>query len=195
MTAVGTARRGRPRDEAIDAAILDATMAEMIEVGFFAMSMESVAARAGVAKTTVYRRWSDVTELGLDALRRLKGPVEEPPAGTAREQIMWLAERTRRMWADPTYAAAMRRLIAEGTAHPQLYRQSRQQLLGPHLKQMNAAITRAQDDGSIRADLDVNLLRRMLVGPVLSAPLTLQKIPSAEELRFIVTTVLRGLAP
>ena len=114
MTTVSAVRRGRPRDEAIDAAILDATVQEIIDVGFFAVSMERVATRAGVAKTTVYRRWPDAVELGVEALRRLKGPVGEPPDAGARDQIVWLAERMRRVWANPTFAAAMRRVVAEG---------------------------------------------------------------------------------
>jgi AcrR family transcriptional regulator len=188
-------RRGRPRSEAIDAAILDATVDEIVDVGFFAISMESVAARAGVAKTTVYRRWPDAGELGLEALRRLKGPAGEPPNADPREQIRWIAERARRVWNNPTFAAAMRRAIAEGAAHPQLYRASRERLVGPHVAMMNAAIERAQDDGVIRADVDPTLVRRMIVGPLLSAALTLQKGVTAAELECTIDVVLRGLAP
>jgi AcrR family transcriptional regulator len=189
------ARRGRPRDEAIDEAILDATVHEMIDVGFFAISMESVAARAGVAKTTVYRRWPDAGELALEALRRLKGPAGEPPEGDPREQIHWLAEQARRTWNNPTFAAAMRRVIAEGTAHPELYRESRQRLVGPHVRLMNAAIERAQHEGLIRTDADPNWVRRMIVGPTLSAAFTMQRGVTAAELERTIDVVLRGLAP
>ena len=48
---------GRPRSESIDTAIMAATIDELIERGFLAASMESIAQRAGVAKTTLYRRW------------------------------------------------------------------------------------------------------------------------------------------
>ena len=124
MTAAATtSRRGRPRDEAIDAAILDATVQEMIEVGFFAMSIERVAARAGVAKTTVYRRYPDAAELGLQALAHLKGPAADPPEGSVREQLLALLEQMRSVWRNPTFAAAMRRVTAEGTTSPELYPQ------------------------------------------------------------------------
>ncbi|WP_375489638.1 TetR/AcrR family transcriptional regulator [uncultured Jatrophihabitans sp.] len=195
MTAVGTARRGRPRDETIDAAILDATVQEMIEVGFFAISMERVAARAGVAKTTVYRRWPDAVELGVEALRRLKGTVGDVPETDARGQIIWLAERMRRVWGNPTFAAAMRRVIAEGTAHPALFRDAQDRLVGPHLVSLNAAIDRAKDDGLIRTDADTTWVRRLIVGPTLSAALTLRKVPTADELVRTIDVVLRGLAP
>ena len=59
------ARRGRPRDPAVDAAILDAAIEEIVERGMGGLSMESVALRAGVAKTTVYRRWAGTGDLAL----------------------------------------------------------------------------------------------------------------------------------
>jgi AcrR family transcriptional regulator len=194
-TATTGARRGRPRSEAIDAAILDATVDEIIDVGFFAISMESVAVRAGVAKTTVYRRFPDATELGVEALRRLKGPAEEPPRGDAREQLVVLAQRLRRTWSNQRFAAAMRRAVAEGTRQPDLFRDCRDRLVGPHLLLMNAAIERAKDEGLIRSDVDTALVRRLIIGPVLAAAFTLQRLPTAEDVERGVDVVLGGLAP
>jgi len=68
-------RPGRPRREDVDAAILDATIDELEEHGYAAVNIEAVAARAGVAKRTVYRRWPSKDDLMFDAISKLKGPI------------------------------------------------------------------------------------------------------------------------
>jgi AcrR family transcriptional regulator len=64
------ARRGRPRDEIREQAILDAAIALIAEIGYDAMSMENVASRAGVSKATIYRRWPGKARLVADAISR-----------------------------------------------------------------------------------------------------------------------------
>jgi AcrR family transcriptional regulator len=71
--------RGRPRDEEADAAILDAALALLAEQGYGGLRMESVAAKAGVAKATVYRRWPDKLSLAIAAISRIP---ELPPVDT-----------------------------------------------------------------------------------------------------------------
>jgi AcrR family transcriptional regulator len=63
--------RGRPRDEQADGAILDAALVVLSEQGYGGLRMEGVAAKAGVAKATVYRRWSDKLSLAIAAIERL----------------------------------------------------------------------------------------------------------------------------
>ena len=63
--------RGRPRDEEADTAILDATLALLAEEGYVGLRIEAVAVRAGVAKTTIYRRWPDKLSLAIAALELL----------------------------------------------------------------------------------------------------------------------------
>ena len=65
---------GRPRDPEADRAILEATIELLAEDGFGGLSIEAVAARAGVGKTTVYRRWPSKIPLVVDALTHLKNP-------------------------------------------------------------------------------------------------------------------------
>jgi AcrR family transcriptional regulator len=59
---------GRPRDASVDAAIVQAVLEVLNEVGLAAMSMDAVAARAGVGKATIYRRWSSKEEMVIDAI-------------------------------------------------------------------------------------------------------------------------------
>ncbi len=192
---IPTIRRGRPRDESINAAILNATIDELIERGYSGLSMEAVAARAGVAKTTVYRRWTNPLDLALEAMRTFEVVEDDPPPGSARAQLLWLLEGMRRKWNDPRYAAMMRRAAADGTAQPEVYRHSRDRLIRPHIRRMNTVLHKAVDEGLIRADVDVSWVRQMLVSPIMAAALTHKERIGAAQVEAVLDTVLRGSAP
>src|SRR5271163_2599111 len=77
-SARGTTRRpGRPRSEQAEHAIIEATLDLFAEQGFEGVCVESVAARAGVGKATIYRRWPNKEEMLLAALGSMKSPIPE----------------------------------------------------------------------------------------------------------------------
>jgi AcrR family transcriptional regulator len=197
MTDLATRRPGRPRDEAIDAAILDATVDELIERGYAGLSVESIAARAGVAKTTVYRRWPNSDDLVFEAMRAFdpKADAKEPVLEPGREELVFLLDRMRRTWNDPRYAALMRRATAEGISCPEVYAHFRDRLLKARLARMQLALERAVAAGVIRADVDLNLVRQLLAAPILAGVLTHRDRLTRAQLEFGVDTILRGLAP
>jgi AcrR family transcriptional regulator len=194
---VATRRRGRPRDASIDAAILDATIDELIERGYLGLSMESIAARARIAKTTLYRRWPSSDDLVLESMRAFEPPAdtEEPELAPGREELLFLLERMRKTWSDARYAALMRRLAADGSSHPDVYRHFRDQLLKPRLERMNRALRRAILAGVVRDGVDLASVRQMLSAPILAAALTHKDKLTRAQLAFTVDTVLAGLAP
>lgn len=195
MTSAHRRAPGRPRNEAADAALLAAAVDELIERGFIAASMESVAARAGVAKTTLYRRWPNMHELALAAMQTFEQPTDEPPAGSVRDQLLWLLDGMRRKWGDPRYAAMMRRVAADGTSQPDLYRRTRDRLVGRHVRALNAVIRRGIAEGVIREDVEVEWVRQLLVSPIMARMFTLNDRLSRQQLELTVDTVLAGLAP
>src|SRR4051812_38737959 len=80
---------GRPRSERADKAIVDATLALLVEEGGVSgVSIEAVAARAGVGKTTIYRRWPNKEALIIDALAALREPIVEPRGQSVREDLI-----------------------------------------------------------------------------------------------------------
>jgi len=109
MTTPATERRpGRPRSAATDEAILDAAVDLLSEQGFLALTIEAVAARAGVAKTTLYRRWSNKDDLLLDAVSCLKGPPFDPPGGSVRDDTLYMLTRMRDGWFKGRFGRLMR---------------------------------------------------------------------------------------
>jgi AcrR family transcriptional regulator len=82
---------GRPRDVNRDVAILDAALLLLTEVGYDQLSMESIAGRAGVAKTTIYRRYSDKAALVAAAVEyRSSSTPPEPGPGGLRDNLLTL---------------------------------------------------------------------------------------------------------
>jgi len=189
------ARRGRPRDESVDAAIVDATVEELILRGFPGLSMEAVALRAGVAKTTLYRRWSNTTDLALDAMRTFEEDVRHPPEGSVRDQLVWLLDVMRRKWNNPRYGALMRRVTGDGVGNVEAYRRARDKLVTPYLEVFDGVLRRGVDEGLIRPDLEVDWVRRMITSPVMAATLTFKARVTREQVETTVDTVLRGVAP
>jgi AcrR family transcriptional regulator len=192
--AMPTRRAGRPRDAGIDDAILDAAVEEMIDNGFLGLSMEAVAARAGVAKTTLYRRWSNTHDLGVQSLSRFESDVRPPPEGSVRDQLVCLVDAMRRKWAEPRYAALMRRVAADGNAQPELYRRTRDTLVRPYTEIMDAVLMRGVDEGIIRAGVDLKWVRQLLTSPIMAAALALRDRVTRAQVELTVDTVLAGLA-
>ena len=195
MTAAVTRGPGRPRSESIDAAILQATTDELIERGFLAASMESIAARAGVAKTTLYRRWPNTTELAVAAMRSFETDTLDVPPGSVRDNLIWLITQMGRKWSDPRWAALMRRVAADGSAQPEMYRSARDRIIGPHVERTNAVLRRGIAEGLIRPDVDVDWLRQLIVSPIMAAALTLREQIPVAHIELTVDTVLKGVAP
>jgi AcrR family transcriptional regulator len=195
-TSPASARKaGRPRRGEIDSAILQATVDELIERGFLAASMESIAQRAGIAKTTLYRRWPNTSELTLEAMRAFEPDNGQDPHGSVRDQIVWLVDVMRLKWGDPRYAAMMRRVAADGSVQPQMYRQARDRLIGPHVQRLNTVLMQGVDEGLIRGDIDIDWIRQLLIAPVMAAAMTLRGMLSRAQVEASVDTVLRGLDP
>jgi AcrR family transcriptional regulator len=195
MSAVTARGPGRPRSEVIDAAIREATIGELLERGFLGLSMEAVAARAGVAKTTLYRRWSGTQDLAIDAMRSFEVSPEPPPDGPARAALLFLLERMRRTWSDPRYGALMRRVAADGTQQPDVYRHCRDRLISPRVLVMHEVLERAVDQGLIRPDADLGWVRQAITAPIMAGVLTHKERVTRAQVEFTLDAVLRGLAP
>ena len=109
-----------PRIERSRRVILEAALAELGEVGYGALTIESVAARAGVGKSTIYRHWSGKLALVEDAFRTLKAQALIPESGTIRERVTAFLEQVAKFVEESTYSACMPALIEAAERDPQV---------------------------------------------------------------------------
>ncbi|NES30403.1 TetR family transcriptional regulator [Micromonospora terminaliae] len=196
MTSTADAPRspGRPRSVRADEAIIEATLDLLAEGSTIeALSIEAIAARAGVGKATIYRRWSGKDALLMDALRRLKGVPPQPAGRSVRDDLVLLVGAVGHN-VDPRAARIMPCLVPEVNRSPdhfQLY----QNIIEPRRKLMREVLRRGVDSGELRADLDIELAMTLLSGPMLIQRV-LRWHPELDERILperVVDSVLEGL--
>ena len=149
-------------------AILEATRALLAEVGVRGLTIEGVAARSGVAKTTIYRRWRDRDELALAAVwNDLVGGLQAPgDVGDTRKELLAFVEPLITILRSPLMGGVIRGLTSEIAENRELARAYRDQFIEPRLEELRQVISRAAERGDLRPNTDVRLAHEMLVGPV-----------------------------
>jgi len=133
---------------------IDATVDLLAEQGFVALSVEAIAARAGVAKTTIYRRWPNKDMLVMDAVGCMHAPLAEPPGESVREDLLFLMNRKRDGWFKGRFGRLMGRLAADGIERPDLCRECKARFVAPRRALMHRIMERGIAEGSIRPDAD-----------------------------------------
>lgn len=144
-------RRGQPRrrGEELYAAIFEATLAELAEVGYSRLAMERIAARAGASKASLYRRWPSRAELVIAALRHHYGePESAPDTGNLRDDVLALLRRgaTR---LNGIFGLAVRGLMAETLTDPDRNASLRANMFTTRNRLMREILERAAARGDI----------------------------------------------
>lgn len=154
--------RGRPRDTEIEAKMLDAAMTEMRARGYDGLSVDRVAERAGVAKTTIYRRWPSKAELVMAMITELTSAVPFDPTGDPRRDLgEFVAGIAAALDAIPTTLVAD--LVAAAAREPRVGGGVRALWAHRHAA-VSEAITQAQADGLMPAHADPRIIVDQLVG-------------------------------
>jgi AcrR family transcriptional regulator len=157
-------RRGRPRSADADQAILEATLAVAGELGFRGMSMDLVAERAGVSKTTIYRRWSSKEALVLEALRKAINPLDDVDLGSVRADLeTYLGNLGERM-STGQMSDVLPHLIDVSVHDPQL-RCSLDDYVSHRRRPLVAILERGQTRGELRDGIDISIVVDALIGP------------------------------
>jgi AcrR family transcriptional regulator len=194
---LGAARApGRPRDPQVDRAILAATLELLAEDGFDLLSIEAVAARAGVGKTTVYRRWPSKIRLVVDALTAMKAPTQALVADDmpTREALV----RAMSGFTKPHEGSAARvlaGLVDAMSRNDELAAAVRSTLVAERERGLVALIERGKARGEIRPDVDARVMVDLLGGPVVLRRLITGGPVNQRLARAIVDLVLDGAAP
>jgi AcrR family transcriptional regulator len=161
-----TRRRGRPRDAGADDRILATAFGQLVRYGYGGLSMESVAAEAGVAKTTIYRRYPAKRDLVIAALTQ-EVPFEPPPPDLptrdALERFIHLAVEVL------IHSGAVRilaSLVVEDQREPGILEVFRSRILAPRRSMVVAMLERGIERGDVRPDIDPLLVAEMVAGAV-----------------------------
>lgn len=186
---------GRPRSEEAHRAILDAAIDLFIEQGFEALSIEGVAARAGVGKTTIYRRWESKEDLLIAAMNEVIFDVEVTDTGSLREDLVGVAVNIQKIFSSSKGGPMFARMVPYMVADTPLGRAHHERIIGPRFARLDGIVTRGIGRGELRPDVNPEMVRALMVGPVLMWMLTHQLTQKGIKKRAeeLVDTVLQGL--
>lgn len=185
--------RGRPRDPQTDRRIIEAAADLLRQHGFERMTVDDVAARAGVGKATVYRRWPSKDDLAVAAMERLYSvEFPAPDTGSIRTD---LAESYRAVLAfvgTPQGAAYLKMSIAESVRDERiaaLYRKATERA-EEEARQM---YLRGIDRGEVRPDVDLDCCVQWLGGVIAVRAITGRALPTVDDVPRLVELSVRGI--
>jgi AcrR family transcriptional regulator len=157
--------RGRPRDEHAEQSIIDATIAILDEAGFAGLSIEAVAARAGVSRPTVYRRWPTKLDLAVDAVLRMAPPLDVTETADPQADLCHLVSGlAAEMTSSPLGRVITAAFTSGDTSAEPLTRKLTETYLRPGRAAITGILQRAVRQGILRDDLDLELLLDLVLG-------------------------------
>ncbi|HKU99518.1 MAG TPA: TetR/AcrR family transcriptional regulator [Vineibacter sp.] len=167
MTTKPAARPGRPRDEATHRAILRAANRLLHEAGYGGFSIEGVALRAGVAKTSIYRRWPSKGALLLDLYMEGLAPAALEPSGKkVRQAFAAYLNQTVERLKDAGWSNTLRSLVAEAQNDPALARLVRDKVIEPRRADGRRLLEHGMKTGEIRKNVDIDITLDFVFGAI-----------------------------
>lgn len=189
-------RRGRPRSQAAHEAILDAAIALVRELGYDAVTIEAIAARAGVGKATMYRRWSGKETVVAEAIQRvMRDAMRVPDTGTTEGDVRVLMRVAQAMYADPATPMLLSGLVAAMARSATIGGAVRGSFVANWRNAMRAVLLRGTTRGDIAPGIDLDLALDLLSGPTFHRALIGDGAIDDTFVRGVIEVVLRGLAP
>ena len=187
----GPRRPGRPRSELVEQAILEATTALLTEVGAERTTIAAVAARAGVARATVYLRWSDRQSLITAAIRRVFGREPITATGDIEQDIRIAAEQARAIMAEPGFRALLPAIVAgllDGRPSS-----IRFDVIAPGMGRIRDAYAAFAGQRGFREDVDPRMAGELIVGAMLTHLLVTGTPATSETAAKVAEVVTAGL--
>lgn len=194
------ARTGRPRSVAADEAILEATRASLVDLGWSKLTMGDVATRAGVAKTTLYRRWAGKNELVVDAVAVLFDQLELPDLGSLSADVQAVVLQFAALLERPETQTALMAVVAESTRDEALRTRIRDSIVDRQKRLVLQGRQRAQERGELpveedeaTAALTADLVFDVIAGAVVHRALVSAEPVDADWARRFTLLLLTGL--
>jgi AcrR family transcriptional regulator len=190
-----TTTRPGGRTARVRAAVLAAAFDELVAVGYGPFSMESVARRADVHKTTVYRNWGSREALIAAAVQQHTAQaVPMPDTGAVADDLHLVAQAIVANIAAPDSAQLVRAFVSEAHSIPEI-RQAGRAFWAERFGLVADVVRRGIDRGELPADTDAELLVEAIVAPLYLRLLVTDRPISAKYAERVVDSVLSGHWP
>ncbi len=160
---------GRPRSVRSHQAMLQATLELLGEVGFEAISIDAIATRAGVGKTTIYRRYASKEELVADAIEQIREEMVLPDTGNLQSDIDALIQNAAQITLSPLGRQTVAMIISSASSNPQFAQIYWTKYLQPRREAFAVVLERAKARNEIQIDLDSDLVFDAMSGIMLYA--------------------------
>ncbi|MBW4084497.1 TetR/AcrR family transcriptional regulator [Paenibacillus sp. S150] len=186
--------RGRPRSAEVHSRILDTTLELLAEAGFEKLSIEMIARRSGVGKSSIYRRWSNKDELVVDALERLKPVMPAPGEGSIREVIFNLASSFAHNMDNPLGRQMLSLLISTLSGNTQISDSYWQKHSLPKTRELGTLLEQYRQRDSLKAGVNLETVSEMVLSFVMFQ-LLLKPSPTNldADLRTAIDIILKGI--
>jgi AcrR family transcriptional regulator len=184
--------RGRPRSPEVNRRILGATMKVMGRSGYAGMSIEEVAAEAGVSRPTIYLRYPGKAELATAALASYRDRGRPAETGDTRADLVARLRHFRRGVERPFGMAMIGSVLAEEHATPELLLLFRERVVEPRRDELREVLEHARGRGELKEGADTEAALNMLVGSYYAQYLAGKPFPNGWP-EAVVDTVLEGL--
>ncbi|MBV9229687.1 MAG: TetR/AcrR family transcriptional regulator [Chloroflexi bacterium] len=199
----GIRKPGRPRSAQAHKAIIEATLELLAEEGYQGLSIEAVAARAGVGKTTIYRRWSSKEELVMEAIRHVQLDIPVIDTGNFRNDlaaILKTASQGIMAYPYPFLGKLVLKLLGEYQTNPEIFQGALTQLILPRFQRFFHMVEQAQARKEIRGDLDPELVMGLVAGSlyfhwiVMRHLLPTSSTSLADWIEQVIDAIMQGIA-
>jgi AcrR family transcriptional regulator len=190
------AQRGRPRRADARQAILDATLALLAERGFHGTTIEAIAARAGVGRNTIYRRWPTKEELLADALRELTAELDARDGDDLYAILLAWVRDFIELFADPLFSRVLPAVLGELQRNPAFARLYGERVVRPRREALAELLADALARGELRQGVDVEQVADLLAGAPFLRLLPLGLPPISERYaEQLLATIWGGIKP
>ena len=167
-----TTDAGRPRNRAIDEAVLRATVELIGESSYADLSLDAVAVRAGTSKPAIYRRWRGKAHLVHEAVFPIDATTEIPDTGSLEDDVRQMIRRTLAVLSTPAARAALPGLVGEMASDPTLHTALLERFGDILVRGLNDYLQAAATRGEVRHDVTATELAEAITGMTLLALLT-----------------------
>ncbi len=185
---------GRPRSEAAHNAILDAVIPLIQAVGYDAFSIEALAARAGVGKATIYRRWASKEDIAVEGAARFVSAIPTPDTGGLAGDLAAVLRSDATLQSDPRSPAFLSSLLAAMARSPRIAEAVRGGFVAAREAALATVLRRAIARGELPASLDVALAIQLCGGVLLYRALVAGVESDAATVDALVPMLIAGLA-